>query len=69
MYPRPSCLDHSFSVELESAEINTRIRGILIHGADKDLGPSPVPLREGVIIPWGSLLKLTFICLCQFLLL
>jgi hypothetical protein len=69
MYSGLGCPDRSFSVELDSAEINVRIRGILVYGADQDPGPSPVPLREGVISPWVSLLELTVICLWQFLLL
>jgi hypothetical protein len=34
MYLGLSYLDRSFSTELDSTEINTRIRGILVHGAD-----------------------------------
>jgi hypothetical protein len=64
MYPGSGYPDSSFSTELDSAEINTWIRGILVHGADQDPAPSLVPLREGVISPWVSLLELTFICLC-----
>jgi hypothetical protein len=37
--------------------------------ADWDFGSGTVPLREGVKSPWVSSLKLTFIYLCQFLLL
>jgi hypothetical protein len=58
----------SFSAELDSEEINTQIRGILVHWADQDPGPSPVSLRESVVSPWVSLLELTFVCFCQFLL-
>jgi hypothetical protein len=69
IYLGPSYPDHSIYAELDSAEINTQIRGILVHGVDEDLGPSSVPLRDGVVSPWVSLLELTFICLCPFLLL
>jgi hypothetical protein len=34
MYSGPSCPDHPFSSELDDKEINTRIRGVLAHGAD-----------------------------------
>jgi hypothetical protein len=69
MYLGPSCPDHPFSVELDDVEINTWIQGFLPHGADQNSGTGLVPLREGVNIPWVSLLKLTFDFLCQFLLL
>jgi hypothetical protein len=69
MYPGSSCLDHPFSTELDDTEINTRIQGVLTHGADLNFGSGPVPLREGVKIPWVSLLELILIYLCQFLLL
>jgi hypothetical protein len=61
--------DHPFSTELSGMEINTWIRGVLAYGADQNFGSSPVPSREGVDSPWVSLLELTFVCLCQFLLL
>jgi hypothetical protein len=64
MYLGPSCLNRSFSTELDSLEIDTQILGILVHGDYQNLGPSPVPLREWVTNPWVSLLELTFICLC-----
>jgi hypothetical protein len=51
MYPEPSCPDCSFSAELDNAEINAQIRGILIHGANQNSGPKPVPLRERVVSP------------------
>jgi hypothetical protein len=70
MYPGLSYPDRSFSAELDSAEINTQIRRIPVHGANQDSGPSPSPspihLREGVISPSVSLLELTFVSLCQF---
>jgi hypothetical protein len=50
VYPGPSCPDRSFSTELDDAEIN----------ADQNSGPSLIPLREGVVNPWVSLLKLIF---------
>jgi hypothetical protein len=34
-----SCPGHSFSTELDNAEINARIQGILVHGANHN--PSP----------------------------
>jgi hypothetical protein len=60
-YLGPSCPDHSFSVELDDTEINTWIRGILVYGVNQNSGPSPIPLREGVVRPWVSLLELIFI--------
>jgi hypothetical protein len=65
MYLGPSCPDRPFS-ELGDTEINTRIHGVLAHGAVLNLGPGLVPLREGVDIPWVSPLKPAFGCLCQF---
>jgi hypothetical protein len=55
MYLGPSCPNCSFSIELDDAEIDAQIRGILVHG------PSAFPLRERVVSPWVSLLKLIFI--------
>jgi hypothetical protein len=40
---RPSLLP-----ELGDTDINTRIRGVLAHGADMNLGSGPIPLREGI---------------------
>jgi hypothetical protein len=68
MNPGSSYPDRSFFAELDDVEINARIRGILIYGANQNSGPSPIPLRGGAISPWVSLLKLIFIGLCQFLL-
>jgi hypothetical protein len=67
MYPGLSCPDCSFSVELYDTEINTRIRGVLAHGADMNFDFRPVPLREGLDSPCVSLHELTFVYLCQFL--
>jgi hypothetical protein len=69
IYPGPSCLDRPFSAELGDMEINTQIWRVLAHGADLNFGSGPVPIREGVDKPWVSPLELTFIYLCQFLLL
>jgi hypothetical protein len=52
MYPRPSCPDYSFSVELYNAEIDIRNQRIFALGAHQNSGPSPISLREGVVIPW-----------------
>jgi hypothetical protein len=68
MYPGPSCPDHSFSAELDNVEINARIHGILVYGANQNPSPSRIPLRGGVVSPWVTLLKLIFVWLCQFLL-
>jgi hypothetical protein len=68
MYPGPSCPDHPFSIELYDTKINTwRGEGVLAHGANQNIGSGPIPLREGVNIPWVSLLELT--SLSQFMLL
>jgi hypothetical protein len=61
MYPGPSCPDRSFYTKMDDAEINTRIRGILVHGANQNSSPSPIPLRGGVVSPTVSLLKLIFV--------
>jgi hypothetical protein len=61
MYPGPSCPDHSFSTELDNTEIDARIQGILVHGANQNASPSLIPLRGAVISPWVSLLKLIFV--------
>jgi hypothetical protein len=69
MYPRPSCPDHPFSEDLGDIEINTQIHWVLAHGAVLNLGAGPVPLSEGVGIPWVSPLGPTFRYLFQFQLL
>jgi hypothetical protein len=61
MYLGLGCPDRSFSAELDDTEINAQIQGILVHGANQNSGPSLVPLREGVISPWVSLVKLIFV--------
>jgi hypothetical protein len=61
MYPWPSCPNHSFPTELDDTEINARICGILVHGANQNPDPNSIPLRGGVVSPWVSLLKLIFI--------
>jgi hypothetical protein len=43
--------------------------GVLAHGADLNFGSGPVFLREGVNSSSVSLLELTSVCLCPFLLL
>jgi hypothetical protein len=40
MRPGPRCPSCSFSAELDGTEINTRIQGILVHGADQNSGPA-----------------------------
>jgi hypothetical protein len=71
MYPGPSFPDRPFSAELDGMKVNTWIwgGGVLAHGAEQNFGSDPVPLGEGVNNPWVSLLELTSVCLCQFLLL
>jgi hypothetical protein len=54
----PSCPNCSFSAELDNAKINIGIRRFLALGAHRNSSPSPIPLREGVIIPWVSPLEL-----------
>jgi hypothetical protein len=68
MYPGLSCPNRSFSIELVGTEINTRIQVILVYGAKQNSSPNSVPLREGSVSPWVSLLKLIFVWLCPFLL-
>jgi hypothetical protein len=58
LYPRPSCLDCSFSEELSEAVINTWIHKVLDHGANLNPGAGPTPLREGVASTRVSLLDL-----------
>jgi hypothetical protein len=40
-----------FSIELDDMEINTRIRGVHVCGADQSFAFSPIPLRHGVDSP------------------
>jgi hypothetical protein len=61
VYPGPHCPNRSFFVELDDAKINAQIQVILVHGVSQNSGPSPIPLSEGVINPWVSLLRLIFI--------
>jgi hypothetical protein len=58
MYLGPSCLDCSLSIELDDADIDAQIQRILALEAHQNSGPSLINLREGVISPWVSLLKL-----------
>jgi hypothetical protein len=58
MYLGPSYPDHSFFAELGNAEIDIQVRRILVHRVHQNSGSSPIPLREGVISPWVSPLKL-----------
>jgi hypothetical protein len=63
MYPTPCCPSHPFSAELGDMEINSRVRRVLAHGADLNLGSSPVPLGEGVDGPLVSPLELlAYVC-------
>jgi hypothetical protein len=66
MYPGPSCPDRPFSMELGDVEFNTRIRMVLAHGADMNLGVSPAPLRDGVNCTRVSPLGPIFDCLQKF---
>jgi hypothetical protein len=43
MYPGPSCSNHSFSIELDNAEINTRVQRILALGAIETLSLARFP--------------------------
>jgi hypothetical protein len=63
----PSCSNHSFSAEFGDAEIDIWIWRILALGAHQNSGPSPIPLREGVISPWVSPFELASTRFCQFL--
>jgi hypothetical protein len=67
LYLGPSCPDRPFSIELGDTVINTRIRGVLAHGADLNLGSGLIPLREVVDNLWVSSLGLSFGSLCRFL--
>jgi hypothetical protein len=58
LYPGPNCPYRSFSAELDNAEIDIWIRRILALGAHRNSGSSPIPLREGVVMPWVGLLEL-----------
>jgi hypothetical protein len=58
MYAGTSCPDRSFSIELDEVEIKARILRFLALRAHRNSGPSSIPLREGVISPWVSLLEL-----------
>jgi hypothetical protein len=58
MYPGPSCPNRSLSAKLDDVEIDARIQRIHVHEVNWNLGPSPIPLREGAVSPWVSPLKL-----------
>jgi hypothetical protein len=58
MYSGPNCPDHSFSTDLDNSEIDIWIRRILALEDHQSSDPSPIPLREWVIIPWVNLLNL-----------
>jgi hypothetical protein len=66
MYLGPSCPYRTLSEELGDTEVNTRVRGVLAHGAVSNLGANPVPLREGAGNPWVCPLRPSFSYLCQF---
>jgi hypothetical protein len=51
MYLGPSCPNRLFSTKLDGTETNTQIQGVLAHGADQNIGSSPIPLREEVDRP------------------
>jgi hypothetical protein len=40
VYLEPSCPDRSFFAELDDVEINARIRGVLVHGANQNSSPN-----------------------------
>jgi hypothetical protein len=75
MYPGPCCPDRPFNVELGDTEVNTRVHGVLSHGAVPDLGMGPIPLREGVDNPCvcplrpscGYLFQFWFLNVCVIL--
>jgi hypothetical protein len=59
MYPGLSCPNRSFSAELDDVEINTQIRGILVHEANQNHLPMQfydLELHLGYAhsAPWGS---------------
>jgi hypothetical protein len=57
IYPMPYCPDRTFSKELNDMEINTRIPGILAHGANLNHGSGPVFLDtiSGMFaVPYGG---------------
>jgi hypothetical protein len=47
MYLGPSCPDCSFSTELDDAEIDVQIRGILVHRVNWNSGPSLIAKGKG----------------------
>jgi hypothetical protein len=57
-YPGPSCSDRSFLAELTDAEVDSWVRRILGLGVNRHSGYGPVPLRDEVVSPWVSLLRL-----------
>jgi hypothetical protein len=58
MYPGPTCPDRSFPVELDDVEVIARVQRVLAQAVDQNSGPRLTPLREGVVSPWVSPLKL-----------
>jgi hypothetical protein len=57
LYPRPSCLNCSFSQELSDAEINTCVLNVLDYGANLNPRVGPTPFREGVASAKVSLFR------------
>jgi hypothetical protein len=57
-YLGPNYPNLSFSAELTDVEVDTQVRSILALRVNQHSGFSPVPLRDGVTIPWVSLLGL-----------
>jgi hypothetical protein len=58
VYPGPSCPNNSFFAELDDKEVHAQIRRVLIHGANRNSGPSLIPLRERAVSPSVSWLNL-----------
>jgi hypothetical protein len=56
-YPGHSCHHCSFPIELVNAEVDTRVWRILALKVNWYSGSGPFPLRDGVVIPWVSLLE------------
>jgi hypothetical protein len=53
-YPRPGCLDRSFSAELVDTEVDAWVWKLLALGARRPSAPGLAFLREGVGSPWVS---------------
>jgi hypothetical protein len=56
-HPGPNCPDHSILAEPTIVEVNSWVQRILALKAHQHFGSGQIPLRDGVIRSWVSLLE------------